>query len=168
MMRMWEVWSAGEDQDRPIDFGDLEKTGGLASALSNHADELYDSLPGELHRTACEKIFKALTEKGSDNRGIRRPTRLAELQAIADCSRDTVQTVLNAFRASGVTFVMPGTDELDVTVLDLSREPDGCKRAAAAGLRMRAIKGGFFGVCWTRQGCGTRGKPSFTIPFRSR
>ena len=124
LMRMWGVWSAGKDRDRPIDFGDFEATGGLASALSNHADEIYDSLPDERHRSACEKIFKALTEKGSDNRGIRRPTRMAELQAIADCDHDVVKTVLDAFRSPGVTFVMPGTEVelVDRTVLDLSHE----------------------------------------------
>jgi WD40 repeat protein len=124
LMRMWNVWSADSDHNRPIDFGDLEATGGLGAALSNHADEIYDSLPNGRHRSACEKILKALTVKGNDNRGIRRPTRLAQLEAIADSDRDTVTTVLDAFRGAGVTFLMPGTEvELgDRTVLDLSHE----------------------------------------------
>jgi WD40 repeat protein len=124
LMRMWDVWSTGSDHNRPIDFGDFEATGGLASALSNHADEIFESLPDDRHRSACEKIFKALTEKGADNRGIRRPTRLAHLQAIANADRATVTTVLDAFRGPGVTFLMPGTEvELaDRTVLDLSHE----------------------------------------------
>jgi WD40 repeat protein len=124
LMRTWHAWSANSDRHRPIDFGDFEATGGLASALSNHADEIYDSLPDERHRLACAKIFKTLTMKGDDNRGIRRPTRLAQLQVIAGAERDTVSTVLNAFRGSGVTFLMPGTEvELrDRTVLDLSHE----------------------------------------------
>src|SRR5262249_26994515 len=124
LMRMWDVWSKGSDHKRPINFGDFEATGGLGAALSNHADEIYDSLPDDRHRSACEKIFKTLTVKGDDNRGIRRPTRLAHLQAIAASDRDTVTTVLDAFRGSGVTFLMPGAEvELrDRTVLDLSHE----------------------------------------------
>jgi WD40 repeat protein/tetratricopeptide (TPR) repeat protein len=124
LMRMWSAWSSGTGDHRPIDFGDFEATGGLASALSNHADEIYDSLPDDRHRSACEKIFKTLTVKGDDNRGIRRPTRLAHLQAIANADRNTVTTVLDAFRGSGVTFLMPGMEvELDDrTVLDLSHE----------------------------------------------
>ena len=124
LMRMWDAWSTGGDRDRPIDFADFEATGGLGAALSNHADEIYDSLPHDRHRTACEKIFKTLTVKGDDNRGIRRPTRLAQLQAIADSDRDTVTTVLDAFRGSGVTFLMPGAEVRldDRTVLDLSHE----------------------------------------------
>lgn len=124
LMRMWDAWSAASSHDRPIDFGDFEATGGLGAALSNHADEIYDALPDDRHRSACEKIFKTLTEKGDDNRGIRRPTRLSQLQAIADADRDAVTTVLEAYRGAGVTFLMPGTEVQldDRTVLDLSHE----------------------------------------------
>ena len=124
LMRMWDAWSLGGDRNRPIDAADFEATGGLSAALSNHADEIYDALPDDRHRSACEKIFKTLTEKGEDNRGIRRPTRLSQLQAIADTDRDTILTVIDAYRGSGVTFLMPGTEaELrDRTVLDLSHE----------------------------------------------
>ena len=83
LMRMWDVWSAAADPTRPIDFSDFEAAGGIEAALSHHADEIYEALPDEEHRAACEKIFKTLTEKGTDNRGIRRPTRLAQLEAIA-------------------------------------------------------------------------------------
>ena len=124
LMRMWDVWSAAGDLSRPIDLSDLEATGGLDAALSNHADEIFGALPDDLHRAACDKIFKTLTEKGTDNRGIRRPTRLAELEAIAGVDRATATTVLDAFRRHGVTFLMPGPDrELsERTVLDLSHE----------------------------------------------
>jgi WD40 repeat protein/tetratricopeptide (TPR) repeat protein len=124
LMRMWDVWSKGSDLNRPIDVGDFEATGGLGAALSNHADEIYDSLPDDCHRSACEKIFKTLTVKGDDNRGIRRPTRLAQLRAIANADRDTVTTVLDAFRGAGVTFLMPCAEIKldDRTVLDLSHE----------------------------------------------
>ena len=44
----------------------------IGAAPSNHADEIYDALPDDRHRSACEKVFKTLTEKGDDNRGIRR------------------------------------------------------------------------------------------------
>jgi WD40 repeat protein len=124
LMRMWDVWSAGGNQDRSIDFSDYEATGELTAALSNHADEVYHALPGDAHRTACEKIFKTLTEKGNDNRGIRRPTRLTQLKAISGADQDTVIEVLDAYRQAGVTFLMPGMDVAleDQTVLDLSHE----------------------------------------------
>lgn len=124
LMRMWSVWEASGEPDRPIDFCDFEAIGGLAAALSNHADEIFDALPDDKHRLACERIFRTLTEKGTDNRGIRRPMRLDQLQAIAEADRETIMTVLAAFRQPGVTFLMPGIDvELqDKTILDLSHE----------------------------------------------
>jgi Protein kinase domain len=53
-----------------------------------------------------------------------RPTRLAQLQAVADSDCDTITTVLDAFRGWSVTFVMPGAEvRLDErTVIDLSHE----------------------------------------------
>jgi WD40 repeat protein/tetratricopeptide (TPR) repeat protein len=124
LMRMWHAWSKRSENNRPIDIGDFEATGGMASALSNHADEIYESLPDDRHRHACAKIFKTLTVRGDDNRGIRRPTRLAVLEAIAEADRDTVTTVLDAFRSPGVTFLMPTMEVKlsDRTVLDLSHE----------------------------------------------
>ncbi len=124
LMRMWDLWIAVGAKERAIDFCDLEAIGGLASALSNHADEIYDALPDDLHRQICERIFKTLTEKGSDNRGIRRPTQLAKIASITAADQATSKRVLDAYRQTGVTFLMPGTDrELDEqVVLDLSHE----------------------------------------------
>ena len=59
LMRMWDVWSADGDHDRPIDFSDFEATGGLSSALSNHADEIFDELP---KRSASRRLRENLQD----------------------------------------------------------------------------------------------------------
>ena len=56
----------------------------MAEALSLHADEAWDELPDERSRRVAEKLFKSLTEKGADNREIRRPTCLSDIAAAAD------------------------------------------------------------------------------------
>ena len=124
LMRTWNVWMADDAVDEPLDLPHYERTGGMETALSQHADEIYDALPDNAARRLCEKLFRTLSEKGADNRGIRRPTRLAELEVIAGASRNEVLTVLEAFRAPGVTFVMPGLQYAlgDRTVIDLSHE----------------------------------------------
>jgi formylglycine-generating enzyme required for sulfatase activity/WD40 repeat protein/energy-coupling factor transporter ATP-binding protein EcfA2 len=124
LMRMWDAWSAAGDRTRPIGPDDFEATGGLANALSQHADEIYAALPDDAHRAACEKLFQVLTEKGADNRGIRRPARLERLEEIAGKDRATVTAVLDAYRQPGVTFLMPGLNQpLDErSVVDLSHE----------------------------------------------
>jgi hypothetical protein len=68
LMRTWGVGSDRGDTSKPIETADFEATGGLASALSRHADEIYQSLPDDRARAACETLFKSLTEKGADRR----------------------------------------------------------------------------------------------------
>ena len=96
----------------------------MQEALSQHADEVYLAFPNDESRLVAEKIFKALTESGFDNRGIRRPTRLALLEAIAGADTTMVASILEAFRRPGVTFLMPGEETAlqPNTVIDLSHE----------------------------------------------
>jgi WD40 repeat protein len=93
-------------------------------ALSRHADEIFEALPSEAHRTAATRLFKALTERGPDGRGIRRPTRLGALAAIVGSDAAIVRLVIEAYRAPGVTFLMPPvTSPLDdSSVIDISHE----------------------------------------------
>ena len=124
LMRTWDAWSAGARDSEPIDLPHYEATGGMDAALSRHADEVFDALPDDEHRRVAEGIFKALTVKGPDNRGIRRPTRLERLAGIVGASEACVKAVVDAYRKPGVTFLMPGSGmEIDPeTVIDLSHE----------------------------------------------
>jgi hypothetical protein len=72
----------------------------------------------------AEKLFKALTEKGEDNREIRRPVVLRELCAVAGPSEKDVTTVIEIFRGPGRSFLMPPVEiELtDDTLIDISHE----------------------------------------------
>ena len=108
----------------PLDLEHYEATGGMHQALSLHADEIFDAFPSDPHRTAAARIFKALTERGPDGRGIRRPTRLGDLVAIAGVEAPIVRLVIEAYRAPGGTFLMPpATSALDgTTVIDISHE----------------------------------------------
>ncbi len=124
LMRSWEVWVVDHARDEPVDLRHYEATGGMAEALSRHADGVFASLPSDPHREICARLFKALTMTGADNRGIRRPTRLQRLAQIAAGGEEVVQTVVEAYRQPGVTFLMPGvTNPLGPeTVIDLSHE----------------------------------------------
>jgi hypothetical protein len=105
---------------------DYKNIGGLAGALSGHADEILGSLPGK-ERTV-EQIFRALTEIDKDGRATRRPRELAQLIAEAGADRDDVCAVLDEFRADDCSFVVPPlslapTAELpDDTVIDVGHE----------------------------------------------
>jgi hypothetical protein len=70
----------------------------------------------------AERLFRCLTVKGDDNRGVRRPTRLDQLDEIAGVDREVVTTILNAYRQPGITFIMPGEEDVleDDMIIDLS------------------------------------------------
>ncbi len=107
LMRTWELWAHDRRNGEPIDLRHYEAVGTMTDALSRHADEAYAELPNERSRALAEKIFKSLTEKGPDNREIRRPTRVSEIAAIAESSAEEVIAVIEPFRQKGRSFLMP-------------------------------------------------------------
>jgi WD40 repeat protein/energy-coupling factor transporter ATP-binding protein EcfA2 len=120
LMRTWNYHKIGE----PIDLHHYEAIGGMDKALSQHADEIYNQLPHENCKKIAEKLFKCLTEKGADGRGIRRPTKLSEVCAVAEATEAVVINIVEQFRAPGCSFLMP---PVSVTlngnsVLDISHE----------------------------------------------
>lgn len=98
LMRTWSYWSDYRDFDEePVDLKHYEAIGTMSEALSLHANEAYDELSEEQKRI-CEILFKAITEKRGENFGIRRPTRLNEIAAIADVAEEDLIAVVDKFR----------------------------------------------------------------------
>jgi energy-coupling factor transporter ATP-binding protein EcfA2 len=124
LMRTWEHWAARSRDGEPVGLEDYEAVGTMSDALSRHADEAYNELPDDRSRRIAELVFKALTERGGDNREIRRPTRLRELCEIAEASDEEVSAVVDVFRGEGRSFLMPPAGvRLDLdTVIDISHE----------------------------------------------
>lgn len=125
LMRTWDRWLKENDTDQPIDLHHYEAVGGLDHALSQHANEIYDSLT-EHQQFVTEILFKRLTDQGEENRWTRRPSRLSEICAVANTDEEEAKEVVNRFRASGCTFLMPSSDEVPTltgdTLLDISHE----------------------------------------------
>ncbi len=124
LMRTWDRWAGDHASDEPLDLRHYEAIGGIGEALSRHADEAYGELPDERARTIAEKVFRRLTERGSDNREIRRPTRFAELCAVADADPVEARRVIDTFRVEGRSFLVPAAEiELESqTLVDISHE----------------------------------------------
>ena len=124
LMRTWEYCQADASADLTLDLPHYESAGGMDQALNQHADEIFDELPSDDSRRVCEQLFKAVTEFGADNRGIRRPVRLGKLCDILGAAQQDVCTVVDAFRQQGRTFLMPMTHVslTPETVIDVSHE----------------------------------------------
>ncbi|HOP04736.1 MAG TPA: hypothetical protein PL017_08625 [Tenuifilaceae bacterium] len=123
LMRTWDYWINHGDTNHPMGIVEYEAIGRLERALSNHANEAYDELSVEQKRV-CEVVFKSLTEKGADNRGIRRPTSVKELAAIAESNSQEVINVAEVFRMRGRTFLTPAPHILlnEDSLIDISHE----------------------------------------------
>jgi hypothetical protein len=125
LMRTWDYWSEHRrDSAEPVGLQHYEAVGAMSHALSLHADEAWDELPDERSRHVAESLFKALTERGVDNRDIRRPTRLSEICEITGATLEEVAVVVEVFRREGRSFLMPpvGVALTGSTVLDISHE----------------------------------------------
>ncbi len=123
LMRTWDRWKEEQRPDVSIDLRHYEAIGGMTEALSQHADKAYGELPDDL-RTVAEKVFKALTEKGPDNREVRRQISLRDLCAIVDAPEPAVIKVIETFRRPSRSFLMPPADTRlsPDSLIDISHE----------------------------------------------
>lgn len=124
LMRTWDYWAVHRRNGEPISLEHYEAVGTMADALSQHADEAFNELPDARSQIVAESLFKALTERGADNREIRRPTSLKDICEIAGASSREVITVIEVFRGGGRSFLMPpaGVELQPETVIDISHE----------------------------------------------
>ena len=123
LMRTWDVWINKNASDASIDIQEYVETGTMEHALSQHAEEAYAELNSR-EKYICEIMFKALTDKESDTRGVRRPQRLSEIAMSAEASIDEVKKVVDTFRKAGRTFLMPAENIIlnESTIIDISHE----------------------------------------------
>jgi WD40 repeat protein/energy-coupling factor transporter ATP-binding protein EcfA2 len=121
LMRTWDHWLSHRNGN-PIDIPDYDAIGGMTAALSRHADEAYAEL-NDAQKLIAEKLFKGLTEKGTDNREIRRPMEVGEICELTGANEAAVIAVIEVFRQEGRSFLMPPpTDALTGAPFHLNRE----------------------------------------------
>lgn len=123
LMRTWDYWEL-QSNDGPLDLSHYEVIGSMARALDRHAEEAYGEIDSERDQQITKKLFQALTDTTSDPRGIRRPTSLSNLSAIAEVDVEALKSVIERFRLAGRTFLMPppGTELQAGSVIDISHE----------------------------------------------
>ena len=122
IMRTWDYWIENRKANNEIDIVHYEATGRMETALSNHANEAYDELVPE-EKLISETLFKTLTEKGLDNRGVRHPSSIAEIAEIARTTDKKVISVVEKFSLAGRSFLTSSDQELTKnSVIDISHE----------------------------------------------
>jgi energy-coupling factor transporter ATP-binding protein EcfA2 len=106
LMRTWDYWIENREPGEPIDIRHYNAIGKISEALSIHANEAYDELTTR-EKEIAEILFKSVTEKNQDNRGMRRPVRVDLVAELAGAGESEVISVVNHFRRAGRSFLMP-------------------------------------------------------------
>jgi WD40 repeat protein len=124
LMRTWEYWCNNSKSDDVIDLWHYEAIGTMSKALSLHAEEAFFEIKDEKGQEICKKIFQSLTDKIDGGRGTRRPSQVKEICELAEINISEVASVIDVFRISGRSFLMPPIEiELsENTVIDISHE----------------------------------------------
>lgn len=123
MMRTWEFWQKHSSSNGPISLRDYLASGKMENALSLHANEAYVQL-NDQERMLCKTIFKALTEKGKEGKGIRRPATIKDISILAQVQPTEVMAIVDAFRQPDRSFLTPNhTQKLsEESVIDITHE----------------------------------------------
>ncbi|MBN2487212.1 MAG: hypothetical protein JXB34_14655 [Bacteroidales bacterium] len=123
MMRTFEFWKKHNTATAPLSIRDYISAGKIDNALSLHANEAFNQLD-DRQKYLAKVIFKSLTEKGSEGKGIRRPASIAQLAELAQAQPAEIMQIVEVFRDPGRSFLTPatGTPLTPDTVIDISHE----------------------------------------------
>lgn len=110
MNRTWAHWKNERHGEGKLMLEDYLAIGTMKRALNEHAEKAYHELDRPAQRL-CEKVFKTLTDVGTDARGIRRMTRLDRLSDVTGASIEQLREVFAVFRKPSRSFLMPPEGE---------------------------------------------------------
>lgn len=151
MMRTWEFWKRNNTPGAPVSLRDYIAAGRIDDALSMHANEAFNELDNE-KKDLCKIIFKAITEKGKEGKGIRRPATIKELSELAQAQVTDIIHIVEVFRKPGRSFLTPGVpvkltpdSTIDISHESLMRVWDRLKlwvdeEAASAQMYLRLVE----------------------------
>jgi hypothetical protein len=92
---------------RRLTLADYRAVGGIAGAISQHADELLREPELQGRILAVEQVFRALAELDRQGRGIRRPLSFAQLVAETGVPETDVRAAVDRFRRDDCSFLIP-------------------------------------------------------------
>lgn len=115
MLRMWHYWLDKEQNTEvPMSMTHYKAVGTIKGAMARHAEEAYADLDTEEKRIICERIFRAMVEKGADGSAISRSVTVKEMMDVTGRSMREVRLVIYTFSQSGRRFLSaPPVAEID-------------------------------------------------------
>lgn len=127
LMRSFELYRS--DPEAPeLTLEHYERAGTMSGALSQHAEEALEQVEADLGGEGVrivERLFRCLTERGAQGRGVRRPCRAGEVLAVADTDLETLNRVVRRLSGEqrGFLVLQPAGEPLsEASVIDISHE----------------------------------------------
>ena len=128
VLRVWEAAglsaAATGSHARCLTARNYEDVGGIAHALSKHADEILEGLRGA--ELAVQQVFRSLAEIDLEGRIVRRALPYKDLLAETGVTADQLRTVVDRFRDDDCSFLTPSKWEkpelTDGTRVDVGHE----------------------------------------------
>ncbi|MEL7085837.1 MAG: SH3 domain-containing protein [Cyanobacteria bacterium J06597_1] len=123
LMRTWDYWLGHHETNEPVSLRHYKAVGGIAVALSKHADRIYAQLTQQ-QQAIARRMFQLLTQRRADGREMRRAATLQDIARVAQVSQEEVRGVVNRFRGRHNSFLLPPQPQplLSNTVLTISHE----------------------------------------------
>ncbi len=125
LMRTWNEWQKYRYRDPSLRLVHYENIGGVAQALSVHANEAYNELPPEQKNT-CAKVFRTITEVTNDGKCIKRPAQIQQIAAEVNVTEQEVINVIAPFRQKDRGLLLPSEDEVSTlngsSAIEISHE----------------------------------------------
>ncbi len=106
LMRTWEYWQRNSSNNEPISQVHYQAIGTVSSALNQHAEEVYNSLPDEKSKRIAGMVFRSLVNP-NDGKNTRRSATVHELINLCNTDYQTLLEVINKFRVPECAFLMP-------------------------------------------------------------
>jgi tetratricopeptide (TPR) repeat protein len=123
LLRIWEAARAAGGAAK-LTLDHYVNVGGIAHALSQHADEVLKSLPSD--ELTVEQTFRSLAEIDNEGRIIRRARLFKDLLAETGVGAQSLWRVVDRFRDDDCSFLTPPKSEtpehLDSTRIDVGHE----------------------------------------------
>lgn len=101
LRQAWRAWLSQGNVNRPLSIKEYENTGGIANAVSSKANSIYNSFSNE-DKVICEKVFKGLTERISEENSVIRPELVGNIALLAGCAVNDVKKIIDIFSTDDV------------------------------------------------------------------
>jgi tetratricopeptide (TPR) repeat protein len=111
LLRVWEAAGTVAEGPSPhLTLRHYQDVGGIARALSNHADEIRRELANT--GLAVEQLFRAIAEIDSEGRIVRRARVFKDLVAETGVPVEDIRTVIDRLRDDDCSFLIPPRSEV--------------------------------------------------------